>query len=553
MERDPDQLASARPSVPFGRSDGAGLAETAVRVVTAEQAMACEAATIAAGTESFVLMRAAGEAAARLIIERQADVRTAGALIVAGTGNNGGDAWVVAGALARAGCPVTMESLGEPRSADAQRAQREAAGHLAAVSPAVQPAVVVDGVLGTGARGDARGSAAEAITRINAMTGSAAIVALDVPSGMDATTGAGGAVVRADETYTFGTLKRGLLLRRDETGAIAVLDIGLRDDVHGTDADRDRTAAQRAAPASAPAARLVDAAWVRRAVPPIPADAHKGVRRRLAILGGADGMAGAPMLAARGALRSGIGMVQLLVAPTNVPVVQAALPETMAARWPVTAEDQERAIDWAHVFLLGPGLGRTVMSRALVERLLVAWRGPVVLDADALNVFAGEPRSLGTLLGSRPAIVTPHPVEAARLLRLEPREVLERRFEVGGELARALGATVVLKGPPTIISAPDGRVAVSASGAPTLGTAGSGDALSGIIATLLGQTLDAFGAATSGAWIHGRAGEIAARGGSVRGSSLEDVIASLRDVWSLDEPAPRAPMLAELPSVGRQR
>ncbi len=496
--------------------------------------MACEAATIAAGTESFALMRAAGEAAAALILERCPDVRTGGALVVAGTGNNGGDAWVVAGALARAGCPVTVESLGEPRSADAQRAQREAAGALADVSPAGRPAVVVDGVLGTGARGDARGEAAEAIARINASREGAAIIALDVPSGMDATTGAGGLVVRADQTYTFGTLKRGLLLRRDEAGAIAVLDIGLNDD-------------------AAAAPRLVDAAWTRRAVPPIPADAHKGVRRRLAILGGADGMAGAPMLAARGALRSGIGMVQLLVAPTNVPVVQAALPETMAARWPVTAEDQERLIAWAHVILLGPGLGRTVMSRALVERLLVAWRGPVVLDADALNVFAGEPRSLGTLLGARPAIVTPHPVEAARLLRMEPRDVLARRFEVGGELARALGATVVLKGPPTIISAPDGRVAVSASGAPTLGTAGSGDVLSGIIATLLGQTLDAFGAATSGAWIHGRAGEAAALEGSVRGTALEDVIAALRHVWSLGEPAPRPPVLTALPAVGTQR
>lgn len=510
-----------------------------VRVVTADQAMARERAAIAAGVESYALMRAAGEGTARSILERHPDVRTAGAHVVAGAGNNGGDAWVVAGALARAGCPVTVESLGEPRSDDARRARAEATEALDEASAANRPAVLVDGILGTGTRGEASGDAAEAIRRLNArrLASGAAVVALDIPSGMDASTGAGGVVVRADLTCTYGTLKRGILLRRDEAGEILTLDIGLG--AHAALADG--------------APELVDAYWVRHAIPPIPADAHKGVRRRLAVVGGGDGMAGAPMLAARGAMRSGIGMVQLLVAPTNVPVVQAALPETMAARWPVTTEDQERVLGWAHVMLLGPGLGRTAMTRALVEKLLVAWRGPVVLDADALNVFAGEPRTLGTLLGARKAIVTPHPVEAARLLRVEPREVLERRFEVGAELARAVGATVILKGPPTVVSAPDGRVAVSASGAPTLGTAGSGDVLAGIVATLLGQTLDPFAAATSGAWVHGRAGEHAGYTGSVRGSSLEDVIESLRYVWALEDRDPAPPVLATLPALGRRR
>jgi len=219
-----------------------------------------------------------------------------------------------------------------------------------------------------------------------------------VPSGLDASTGAGGTIVHARLTCTYGTLKRGLLLRRDEAGAIVVLDIGL-----GHHADLEDGAP-----------RLVDESHVRQSVPPIPGDAHKGVRRRLAIVGGGDGMAGAPMLAARGAMRSGIGMVQLLVSPNNVPVVQGALPETMAARWPVTHEDQDRVLQWAHVMLIGPGLGRTAMTRALVERLLVAWRGPVLLDADALNVFEGEPRTLGTLLGGRPS------ARAARARRRTP-------------------------------------------------------------------------------------------------------------------------------------
>jgi NAD(P)H-hydrate epimerase len=193
------------------------------------------------------------------------------------------------------------------------------------------------------------------------------------------------------------------------------------------------------------------------------------------------------------------------------------------------------------------------MTRALVERLLVEWHGPVVLDADALNVFEGEPRTLGTLLGARPAVVTPHPVEAGRLLRREPSQVLAERFEVGAELAKQLGAVVLFKGTPTVISAPDGRVAVSASGSPTLGAAGSGDVLGGIVATLLAQTGDPFAAATSGAWMHGRAGEMAGGIGSVRGTSLEDVVVALRMAWALDDPAPEAPILATLPPVGQQR
>lgn len=509
-----------------------------VRVTSTEQSASREAAAMAGGVESFTLMRAAGETTAAFLLQRVPALRERGASVFIGTGNNGGDAWIVAGALARAGCPVSVETLGDPRSADALRARADTTSSVDDSSAAKWPACVIDGILGTGARGEATGEAAQAIARVNELGSRGAIVvALDVPSGIDATTGGGSTVVRAQITCTFGTLKRGLLLRRDEAGAIAVLDIGL--DHHAELADG--------------APHLVDAAWVRRAVPPIPGDAHKGVRRRLAIVGGGDGMAGAPMLAARGAMRSGIGMVELLVNPNNVPVVQAALPETMAARWPVTAEDQERVLGWAHVLLLGPGLGRTTMTRALVERLLVAWRGPVLLDADALNVFEGEPRTLGALLGSRPAIVTPHPVEASRLLRLPVATVLERRFEIAGELAKLLGATVLLKGPPSVIAAPDGRVAVSASGAPTLGTAGSGDVLAGIASTLLGQMSDPFLAATSAAWIHGRAGELAAETGSVRGASLSDVIVSLRDAWALTDVDPAPPVLAALPAVGSQR
>lgn len=525
-----------------------------VRVCTATGMRAREDQALAAGASLYEVMRAAGEGTAAVILARYPDVRTQGAIVFVGTGNNGGDGWVIAGVLAHEGSPVQVESLGEPTSADAQRAKGAASVALerAAERGAVTaPAVVVDALLGIGTKGEPRGAVADAITRIDALRARGArIVAVDMPSGIDATTGAGGRVVHADCTVTFDAMKQGLLLRRDETGALVVLDIGLP-----PLADED--AARTLGP------ELIDAEWVRAAVPPIPAAAHKGVRRRITIVGGGEGMAGAPMLAARGALRSGIGMVRLLVAPTNVPVVQGALPEVMAARWPMTEEEQAPVLEWSHALLLGPGLGRGTKSRALIERLLVTWRGPVVLDADALNVFKGGPRTLGSLLGARPAIVTPHPVEAARLMRLDPAAILANRFIVGAELARTLGAVVLLKGPPTVISAPDGRVAVVAAGGPALGTGGSGDVLSGIVATLLAQLGDPFVAAAAGAWVHGRAGELAAgidvpgrdrrAMRSVRGTNLTDVIDALPKVWRLDDAAPLAPILAQLPKVGGER
>ena len=201
--------------------------------------------------------------------------------------------------------------------------------------------------------------------------------------------------VIADLTLTFGTLKRGLLTARDAAGAIVVLDIGL-----GASGDTD----------GAPA--LVTAPWVRGRIPPIPASAHKGTRKKLAIVGGQPGMAGAPMLAARAAMRSGIGMVRLVVAPENIPVVQAAVPLAMAAAWPKREEEVRDAItDWADGVLLGPGLGDSPQSLALAKMVLAEWRGPVVVDADGLNVFKRHAGALGELLAGRAALLTPHAAE----------------------------------------------------------------------------------------------------------------------------------------------
>jgi NAD(P)H-hydrate epimerase len=517
---------------------------TAVRVVTAAQAAARDRAAIEAGVPSRALMRQAGAAAAAEIA--RAGPLDGGVAVFAGPGNNGGDAWVVARSLAAAGVVVRVCEAAEARTPDARAERADALALLggAPTEPDGSERVVVDGLLGTGAAGAPRGALADAVARVNARRDSGAeVVALDVPSGLDATTGrADGAFVRADVTLTFGTMKRGLLAARDACGRIAVLDIGLGG--HAALAD------------GAPA--LVDARWVAARVPPISAGAHKGTRRRVAIVGGGAGMAGATVLAARAAFRSGVGLVRLVVAPESVAAAQAAAPEAIAGAWPTPGE---AAVALAaggpladtDALLVGPGLGRSLATRALVEALLRAWRGPVVLDADALNAFEGEADALGALLRGRPALVTPHPAEFARLAGGSVRDAVDGRYEAAPDLARRLGACVLLKGVPTVIAAPDGRCLVSAAGSPSLAVAGSGDLLSGICVTLLAQMDEPLDAAACAAWAHGRAAELAGgdAGRRVRGVTLDRVAESLGAAWT-PPPPERFPVLCALPRVGEE-
>jgi NAD(P)H-hydrate epimerase len=508
-----------------------------VHVTSAAEAAARDSAAIAAGTPSRALMQRAGAAAAAEIARRHPRALRSGVTVYAGPGNNGGDAWVVARALAAVGTTVRVIAVGEARTDDA-RAERELSRGLVEEGTSRFGAIVVDGLLGTGARGTPRDEIADAIASIlDARRQGATIVALDVPSGLDATTGeTPGASVRADLTLTFGTLKRGLLVARGLAGRIVVLDIGL-----GTFGDADR------------APVLAHPSWVRGAIPPIAADAHKGARKKLAIIGGAQGMVGACMLAARAAMKSGIGMVRLIVTSANLPVVQGALPEALARSWPESDTAlKESILDWADGVLIGPGLSDTAKARALAERVLRAWRGPVVVDADALNVFKGDVKTLGALLSGRPAVATPHPAELARLTGASLASVLEQRFDVGSDLARALGAAVLLKGVPTIVSSPDGQRIVSAAGTPALAAAGSGDLLAGLAATLLTQTADALASGACAAWLHGRAAELATMATGTRGTTLGGVESAMSRVWSAWEEDASYPVLAELPPVTEQ-
>lgn len=506
-----------------------------VRVTTAAEAAALDQLAIASGTPSRTLMRRAGEAAAAEIARAYEDALRAPVTVYAGPGNNGGDGWVVARALADRGVRVFVHEAGDARSDEAKDARARALP-LVSRGESAESRLVVDALLGIGATGAPHGAIAECIARIaQARDRGAAVVAIDAPSGLDADTGAADGAVVADLTLTFATLKRGLAIARSIAGGIAVLDIGL-----GTP------------PHSDVAPELVSARWVRAQVPPISAEAHKGTRKKLIIIGGEMGMAGAPMLAARAAMRSGIGMVRLVVCRDNIPVVQTAVPEAPAHAWPESAEEVESTISsWADALVIGPGLGATFGSRALVERVLQGFRGPVVLDADALNVFSNDPEQLGALIGDRAALLTPHPAEFARLLGVHISDVLARRFDIGSELAQRARATVLLKGVPTVVSSPAGRRLVSCSGTPVLAAAGSGDLLSGIAGTLVAQMGDALTAGACAAWVHGRAGEIAGRG-YVRGVTFANFDFALRRTWNEPLHEPEPPALAELPLVGER-
>jgi len=491
-----------------------------------------------------VLMQRAGTAAAEEISRRYSNRLREGALVFTGPGNNGGDGWVVAGVLARSGIRVTVVEVAKAKSPDAVAEKNAAIDAVTVVERATngQP-VIVDALLGTGSEGEPRGEIADAITTINDLHSKGALVAaLDIPSGLDATTGRHSTCILADVTLSFGGVKRGSLLARDYCGEIIVVDIGL-DETSGPSAKN--------APNDGRLPLLIDGAWVESRIPPIRYDAHKGERKHLALLGGGKGMPGAVVLATRAALRSGIGLVRALVAPESISRILAATPSALISAWPTEdAEISSHVSTWADAIVIGPGLGKSDQTRKLVERVLRDSKLPVLLDADALNVFDGDAKSLAALLvgRGRSALITPHVAEFARLAKLEVKEVLDNRFDIGVEMARALGATVLLKGSPTVIFAPEGDRFVVARGTAALGTGGSGDLLAGIAGTLLAQLKDASTSACCAAYVHGRAAEYCEY---VRGTILEDVVYALPRAWNESEPLPMLPVLAELPAVSR--
>ncbi len=556
-------------------------------------------------------MLQAGTATASLILREYADRLADGVAIFAGVGNNGGDAYVVAAQLARAGVAVRLYANGPPRMGDARRAaalvpERGVVSMTvlmsvslsarmtgdASTSPTMRATarvgVVVDGLLGTGHAGVLRESVRGACDVMASLRADGArIIALDIPTGLDATSGdiADGSVP-ADCTVCYGTIKRGVLLQRGHAGRVVLVDIGLgahADRVgrgerpSGHDGASDETHdATHDAPYDDRAWRWLGVSDLAARVPPIDWNAHKGRRGRVLVAGGEMGMAGAVVFAARAALLAGAGVVHTLVDTQSVSAVQALCEAALAHRWPaldgpssasgavhqatpVGAMREDITVD---AVAIGPGLGRSRRSGLVLQHVLARHRErPMVLDADALWHAADAAQTLGidsaTLLSHwlrdvPRAVCTPHPGEFARLTGAPLPDAWDERVMLLQDFVHRAGVTVLLKGTPTLVASPHTSVpTVVPHGTALLATGGSGDCLTGLVATLLAQGMSAHDAAVVGASVHGCAAEMAtARAGVVRGSTLDDLLAAIPGVWrALAIPPVTAPyVIAELPA-----
>lgn len=450
------------------------------------------------------LMRRAGRAAAAWLAGRIAPGETVVAL--AGPGNNGGDALALACERVAYGHPAQVVLLTDRDwlSADARtqlERWRELGGHVIDRPPEPsdhgRPPWIVDGLFGLGLARPLAGVHADAVDWIDRMRAQGAqCLALDVPSGVDADTGAriGDHVVTADATLTFIAVKPGLLTgpALDHVGELWVHDLGLGD------------------LAADPALTAFDAQAANVLIPRRMRTSHKGTYGELQVIGGADGMVGAALLAARAAARAGAGKVRVGWVAGNAPAFDPVMPELMMTDARALPDHRASAL------CVGCGLG---VSGAAVERLASALASdrPAVFDADALNLIA-ESADLAKRLQRRraPSVLTPHPLEAARLLGTDPASINADRLRAARDLARGYGAVAVLKGAGTVVATPEGRASINLTGNPLLATAGTGDVLAGIIGSLLAQGLSAWDAARAGVAWHGTCADWLANQGHER-------------------------------------
>jgi ADP-dependent NAD(P)H-hydrate dehydratase / NAD(P)H-hydrate epimerase len=413
-------------------------------------------------------------------------------LVLAGPGNNGGDAFVVARWLKAWFYDVTVAFYGTesrlPKDAGAaHKAWREAGGTTENDWSDGAWGLIVDGLFGSGLNRSIEGAAAHAIQRVNAS--GARILALDVPSGLDADTGvAHPPAIRADRTATFLALKPGLLTADgpDHCGTVSVHTLGVEVSVDAPGQRLDWLSL---------AATLPDV--LRRA----RRNVHKGSFGTLGVIGGSDGMVGAAVLAGRAAAQLGAGKVWVGLAASERPAVDWGQPELML-------RDAERVIDdRPDALVIGPGLGTSSRSRALAARA-VELRVPIALDADALNLVATD-AELARALAQReaPTALTPHPAEAARLLSTKTETVQRDRLAAALDAAGKFRAGVVLKGAGSVLAFPDGTWSINASGNPGLASGGTGDALTGMLGALLVQGLALKEALQVAVCLHGAAAD----------------------------------------------
>jgi len=459
------------------------------------------------GIPGAVLMERAGLAAAAEIVRSYPPTTVA---VVCGGGNNGGDGFVVGRHLHEAGwdveCLLASDPAGLP--ADARRNHEVAARLEVPMREGVSRArlrradVIVDALLGTGFRGAPRPDAVQVIAAMHDHPG---IVALDVPSGVDASTGViAGEAVAAEVTVCFHGRKLGTAVDpgRTASGRVVVAEIGI--------------------PGQADVATA--AVLAEGITPPSKQPGDTKYTAAVLVLGGARGFTGAPLMTALAALRASAGIAWIGSPPDAARILEARVPEVMVRPLPNALD----LLDRAGAVALGPGLGRDEAMLAMAREVGVGHAGPIVIDADGLFAFNS---ALEQLRGrARPAVLTPHEGEMGRLLGESSEWVRANRLEAARRAAQESGCVVLLKGADTLVAAPDGRVCVSHAGVPGLATAGSGDVLTGVVAAMLAREEDAWVATAAAAEAHGAAGRAATGRLGPSGIIATDVIDALPGV-----------------------
>lgn len=485
----------------------------------------------------LVLMENAGMAVARKVEEMLKGIANPRVVVVSGKGNNGGDGCVAARQLKKSGIETTVLLLGRKR--DVKGDARVNLSIVSKLLPVVEVSsqelkklkaelescdLVVDAIVGTGANDRMKGLVASAITAVGECN--KPVVCIDIPSGLDAGNGLPlGVCVRGTETVTLGLPKAGLLLYPGAcfAGKLTVADIGLPDKLL-----EDKNLSLH----------LLQNKEIASILPQRPPDAHKGSMGRVLVLAGSCGHTGAAVLTSMGALRSGCGLVTLGV-PRSLntifeikltEVITKPLLETEAGTLGLEAEGEIiDMVKQADALAVGPGLARHPETQALVRKLMMTVEKPMVIDADALNILEGDI----SLLGRRqaPTVITPHPGEMSRLLGIPASKVQAKRVSLSRETAVKQGIVVVLKGARTVIAGSDGNVFINPTGNSGMASAGMGDVLTGIIASLVSQGIECLEAAKAGVFLHGLAGDIAADVKGKEAMIAGDLLDSLSEVF----------------------
>jgi NAD(P)H-hydrate epimerase len=507
-------------------------------VLSAAQMRAADrAASERLGVPSLLLMENAGRGVAEVVRARMGEGRTGLVAIVCGGGANGGDGFVVARHLVQRGVPVrvllcapaarlagdaalnfgALQQLGADVDLQDGSAWADVGAWRAQLAGA---AVVVDAIFGIGLRDAITGVPAAAVEAMN--QADAIKIAVDVPSGLDADTGQSrGPVFRADVTATMGARKLGLVLdAAAPVGTVEVVDLGVP---------------VTPAADAGPLAHWIDGAAVHAALPRRGATSHKGSAGHLLIVAGSAGKTGSAFLAGRAALRAGAGLVTLASTGAGQAALDAKAVELMTASY-TPGDDADPKISGPALGALatgkgavaiGPGIPTGPNMRALVRDFAARLAAPMVIDADGLNLLGSDiVRTLSNV--PAPRILTPHPGEMSRLTGKSIPDVQANRLALARDLAARTRAIVVLKGARTLVAAPDGAVYINPTAEGALGTAGTGDVLTGVIGSLLAQGLDALAAARAAVFIHGAAGELVARrGAGLVAGDLPDAIATI--------------------------